>query len=775
MVFDEAPNRRQVRPFPGARSPLDPAPPKVHPTTEPAGGLAAVLSSLRYVRRETGLRRGLRVLRAVNQTGGFDCPSCAWPDPADRSIVEFCENGARAVADEATLRRVTPAFFAEHAIDDLQRRSDRWLNAQGRITHPMIRRAGASHYEPLSWDEAIGRVAEVLGGLDDPNRAVFYTSGRTSNEAAFLYQLFARSFGTNNLPDCSNMCHESSGTGLSQVIGVGKGTVLLEDFERADAIFLIGQNPGTNHPRMLSTLRAAKRRGATIVTMNPVREAALLRFRHPQHPEEWVGRGTEISDLYLPVRIGGDLAVLTGIMKAMLEAERRAPGTVFDHAFIEAHTEGFDDLVAHLDAVPWQTILDQGGVPEDAIRAAAKIAIESKATIACWAMGITQHEHGVANVQTIVDFLLLRGMIGKPGAGACPVRGHSNVQGDRTMGIWEKPPPWIGALERRFGLSFPRATGFDTVGAILAMERGDVDVFFALGGNFLSAAPDTDRTAAALAKTALTVQVSTKLNRSHLVTGREALILPVLGRTERDEADGHARFVTVENSMGIVHPSRGTLPPASPHLLPEPVLVARLARATLGDDHPVPWERYAEDYDAIRDLIAEVVPGFDDMNRRVREPGGFVLPNAARGRRFETPSKKARFTVHPIPEIRLEPDEFLMATVRAHDQFNTTVYDEDDRYRGVEGGRNVVFVPPADLARLGIEPLAPVRIESRHRGVVRAVEGFRAVPMDLPPRCVVTYFPEANPLVPVEHHAWGSRTPASKSVRVRLVPMAGRG
>ena len=772
MAPDDARHRTgPSRPAPDGRPPADPSTPTIFRRDEPAAGLEAVVSSLRYVLRQTGLRRGLRVLRDVNQTGGFDCPSCAWPDPADRSVVEFCENGARAVADEATLRRVTPEFFARHTVADLRARSDAWLNARGRLTHPMILRPGADHYEPISWDEAIDTVARHLRGLTDPNRAVFYTSGRTSNEAAFLYQLFARSFGTNNLPDCSNMCHESSGTGLSQVIGVGKGTVLLEDFERTDAIFVIGQNPGTNHPRMLSALRAAKRRGAKIVTINPIREAALLRFRHPQHPTEWVGPGTEISDLYLQVRIGGDIAVLTGIMKAMLEAERRAPGTVFDRDFIERHTEGFEALIEHLDATDWLEILEQGGVPEDRIRAAAKIAMESRATIACWAMGITQHEHGVANVQTIVDFLLLRGMIGKPGAGACPVRGHSNVQGDRTMGIWEKVPPWAEKLEARFGLSFPRDHGFDTVGAILAMERGDVDVFFGLGGNFLSAAPDTDRTAAALARTELTVQVSTKLNRSHLITGRTALILPVLGRTERDERNGKARFVTVENSMGIVHASRGSLPPASPHLLPEPVLVARLARAVLGPDHPVPWETFADDYDAVRDLIEATIPGFDDMNRRVRQPGGFALPNAARGRRFQTRSGKAIFTVHPIPRIRLAADEFLLATIRAHDQFNTTIYDEDDRYRGVRGGRYVVFVPPADLSRLGIEPMQRVRIESIHRGTVRSVEGFVAVPYDLPPRCAAAYFPEANPLVPIEHHAWGSRTPASKSIRVRIRPM----
>lgn len=772
MAPDDARTRNVAPAPPRGRPPLDLRTPAIFRHERPAAGLEAVISSLRYVAKQTGIVRGLEVLRDVNQTDGFDCPSCAWPDPEHRSVVEFCENGARAVADEATRRRVTPEFFARHPISDLLSRSDVWLNAQGRITHPMVRREGSDRYEPISWDEAIDLVAEHLRELDDPNRAVFYTSGRTSNEAAFLYQLFVRSFGTNNMPDCSNMCHESSGTGLSQVVGVGKGTVLLSDFERADAIFVIGQNPGTNHPRMLSTLRAAKRRGAKIVTINPIREAALLRFRHPQHPTEWVGPGTEISDLYLQVRIGGDIALLTGIMKAMLEAERRAPGTVFDHDFIQAYTEGYDALVEHLDATPWLTILEQSGVPEDAIRKAAAIAIASKATIACWAMGITQHEHGVANVQTIVDFLLLRGMIGKPGAGACPVRGHSNVQGDRTMGIWEKVPAWAERLEERFGLSFPRDHGYDTVGAILAMERGDVDVFVGLGGNFLSAAPDTDRTAAALANTRLSVQISTKLNRSHLVTGRTALILPVLGRTERDEREGKLRFVTVENSMGIVHASRGTLPPASPHLLPEPVLVARLARAVLGADHPVPWETYAEDYDAIRDLIEATVPGFDDMNRRVRQPGGFVLPNAARGRRFETDRGKAIFTVHPIPEIRLAADEFLMATIRAHDQFNTTIYDEDDRYRGVRGGRYVVFVPPADLARLGIEPMQRVRIESTYRGTTRAVEGFVAVPYDLPPRCCATYFPEANPLVPVEHHAWGSRTPASKSIRVRLLPMS---
>jgi molybdopterin-dependent oxidoreductase alpha subunit len=756
--------------------PVETGDPVVQHPGAAAGGFPAISSSVGYVLRQAGVARGTASLLRVNQEDGFDCPSCAWPDPHERAALEFCENGARAVADEATRARVTPALFAEHSIDDLLGRSDHWLNAQGRITHPMLLREGSRHYEPIEWDEALSIVAEELRALDDPDRAVFYTSGRTSNEAAFAYQLFIRQFGTNNMPDCSNMCHESSGSGLGRVIGIGKGTVLLEDFDAAEAIFVIGQNPGTNHPRMLSALRGAKKNGCTIVSINPLREPGLVRFKHPQKPTDMLGRGVGISDLYLRVRVGGDIALLKGIMKAILEAER-ARGGVFDLDFIDEHTTGFDALEADLDATTWEDVVVDSGVAEAEIRAAAEIAIRSRATIACWAMGITQHRHGVANVQSIVNFLLLGGNIGKPGAGACPVRGHSNVQGDRTMGIWEKLPPWGARLGERFEFAPPSRPGYDTVGAISAMHEGRVDVFFALGGNFLSAAPDTQVTAEALRRCRLTVQVSTKLNRSHLVTGRRALILPCLGRTERDAPrarDGTCprgeQFVTVENSMGIVHSSRGRLHPASEHLISEVQIVCRLARATLRERSRVDWEGFSVDYDRIRDAIADVVPGFEDYNVRARQAGGFALPNGPRERRFDTPDGKAHFTVHPLPEIELPPGRFWMTTLRSHDQFNTTIYDLDDRYRGIHGHRRVVLVNEEDIERQGLEAGQKVTLVSHFAEQTRSAPAFTIVAYDIPRGNVATYFPEANPLVFLDSHAEGSRTPTSKAIEVSLHP-----
>jgi len=764
----QAPDDEAIQPT----TPVERGVPERHDHDAPAGGMPAVVNSLAYTVREAGLLRGTRALLRVNQDGGFDCPSCAWPDPEHRATIEFCENGARAVADEATRARVDPEFFREHSVADLLARSDHWLNKQGRLTHPMIRRPGATHYEPLSWDEAFATIAAHLRMLGDPNRAIFYTSGRTSNEAAFLYQLFVRQFGTNNMPDCSNMCHESSGTGLGEVIGIGKGTVQLADFALADAIFVIGQNPGTNHPRMLGALRDAKLRGCKIVAINPLREAGLLRFQHPQKVGDMLGGGVEIADLYLQVRVGGDIALLKGIMKGLLAAERARPGTVIDRAFVDTHTVGFDAFVADLDRTAWADIERDSGVPRAEIEAAAAIAASSRATIACWAMGITQHKHGVANVQCIVDLLLMRGMIGKPGAGVCPVRGHSNVQGDRTVGITEKPPRWSDALGERFGFTPPTTHGHDTVGAIQAMHAGEADVFFALGGNFLSATPDTELVAEALRRCALTVHVSTKLNRAHLVGGATAMILPCLGRTEHDEQRGGPQFVTVENSMGIVHSSRGTLPPASDMLLSEVRIVARLAAATLGADSTVDWDELADDYDRIRDAIEAVIPGFADYNARVRRPGGFLLPNGPRERSFGTADGKARFTVHALPDIDPGPGRFVMTTIRSHDQFNTTVYDLDDRYRGIAGFRRVVLVHPDDLEELGLHDGDRVTLVSHFGGQTRTAPSFVVVPYDIPRRCVATYFPEANSLVPVDSYADKSRTPTSKFVVVSLVPQA---
>jgi molybdopterin-dependent oxidoreductase alpha subunit len=737
-----------------------------------SGGLGAVWSATKHIVREAGVVRGARTLLKVNQKDGFDCPGCAWPDPdGERSHAEFCENGAKAVAEEATTRRVTPEFFKEWSVADLSRKSDYWLGKQGRLTHPVVLRAGATHYEPVEWDEAFGLVAAELNALASPDEAAFYTSGRTSNEAAFLYQLFVRQFGTNNLPDCSNMCHESSGRALTETIGVGKGTVTLDDFQKADCIFVIGQNPGTNHPRMLSTLREAKRRGCKIVHVNPLPEAGLARFKHPQHPADLLGGGTELSDLFLQVRVNGDVALLKGLMKEVLSEERERPGEVLDRRFIEEKTHGFEEFARALEVADWGELVEQSGVARESMREAAEIYVRSERVIVCWAMGLTQHKNAVANIQEIVNLLLLRGNLGRPGAGACPVRGHSNVQGDRTMGIWERPADaFLDALAREFDFEPPRRHGLDTVETIKAMQERKVKVFFALGGNFLSATPDTEFTARALAGCRLTAHVSTKLNRSHLVTGEQALILPCLGRTERDRQRGGEQFVSVENSMGVVHSSRGALEPASTHLLSEPLVVAKLARATLGGRSAVDWEWLAEDYDRVRELIGRVIPGFEDYNVRVRRPGGFYLPNLAREGVFKTSTERANFTVHELPRIELEPGQLLLMTVRSHDQFNTTIYGLDDRYRGVRNERRVVFLNPSDVEEQRLSAGQVVDLVSHFEGEERTARRFLVVPYPVPRRCAAAYFPEANVLVPVRSVADKSNTPASKSIVISVRP-----
>ena len=728
-----------------------------------AGGVPAIIETLKVISAETGLLRGARTLLKVNQMGGVDCPGCAWPEPdRERSHFEFCENGAKHIADEATTKRVTPEFFQQWSVADLALQSDQWLGAQGRITHPMLLRRGGTHYEPVSWDSAFELLAAELNSLNYPDQAIFYTSGRTSNEAAFLYQLFVRQFGTNNLPDCSNMCHESSGTALNETIGVGKGTVTLEDFDRAEAIFVIGQNPGTNHPRMLSALQQAKRNGCKLVHINPLPEVGMTRFKHPQQILGLFGAGTELADLFLQVRINGDVALLKGIMKAVLARD------ALDREFIETYTTGFDHFRDALQRVGWDEIVAQAGVAQDLIEKAAEIFVKSERTIFCWAMGLTQHRNAVANIQEIVNLMLLRGQIGKPGAGLCPVRGHSNVQGDRTVGIWERPTAgFLDRLGEEFNFEPPRTHGFDTVKAIQAMHDGQAKVFFALGGNFLSATPDTEFTSAALRRCRLTAHVSTKLNRSHLTAGDRALILPCLGRTEVDAQASGPQFVTTENSMGVVQMSHGSLEPASSELLSEPQIVARLARATFEHRTTVAWEELAANYDLIRDSIERVLPGFENYNARVREPGGFYLPNAARERVFKTLSGKAEFTVHPLPEHRLEPGQFLMMTIRSHDQFNTSVYSENDRYRGISN-RRVVFLNPQDIEHAGLQPQQTVDIVSHFGGEERVAPKFTVVPYDIPRGCAATYFPEANVLVPVGSVAERSNTPASKSVVISI-------
>jgi molybdopterin-dependent oxidoreductase alpha subunit len=738
-----------------------------------AGGAAAIASTFASVVSGPGLRRGARALAQLNQVRGFDCPACAWPDPRDRAAAEFCENGAKAVAHETTRARLTAEFFARWSISELLAQSDHWLEQQGRLTTPLHRDPGADRYAPVSWDEAFAGIARALSGLHDPNEAIFYTSGRTSNEAAFLYQLFARCFGTNNLPDCSNLCHESSGVALTPVIGVGKGTVGLDDFAVADLIFVIGQNPGSNHPRMLSALQAAKRRGARIVAINPLRERGLVRFAHPQEPLAWLGRGTAIADLYLQVRVGGDVALLQGIAKAVLEAEDRQPGRALDWSFLSARTAGFAEWRAAIAGRDWAELEAKSGVTADAMRAAAAEYVRAPRVIACWAMGITQHEHGVANVQEIVNLLLLRGNIGVPGAGPCPVRGHSNVQGDRTVGITEKPgAAFLDALAREFDFAPPREFGFDVVGAIRAMRDGRARAFIGMGGNFAVASPDSALTAAALERCDLTVQISTTLNRSHLHCGREAWVLPCLGRTERDEQHAGPQFVTVEDSMSVVHRSEGRLEPASPELRSEVAIAAGLARAVLGDDHGTPWELFASNYDRIRDAIERVVPGFDDYNRRVREPGGFVLPSGARRRQFATSDGRAHFTVHALPDDAVAAGRFRLTTLRSHDQFNTTIYGHDDRYRGITGDRRVVLLHRDDLAAAGLAEGQRVDLTSHFRGETRSVRGFRIVAYDVPRGCAAAYFPEANPLVAIDSVAAGSHTPTYKSIEISIAPSA---
>ncbi len=758
--------------IPGAEPPLEEQAARVGKRSLAAAGLRSIWETTRRGVGSMGPRRTLRTLSALNQKDGFDCPSCAWPDPdGKRKAAEFCESGAKAVASEATRARATPELFARHGITEMLGKSDYWLEQQGRITHPMIRRDGADHYQPITWDDAFALIARELRALASPNEAVFYTSGRASNEAAFLYGLFARQLGTNNLPDCSNMCHESSGLGLTATIGIGKATVTIEDFEQADSIFVIGQNPGTCHPRMLTELQKAARAGCKIVSVNPLPEAGLIRFKNPQEPLAMLGAGTPLACLFLPVRVNGDVALLKGIMKEMLAADRAASGKLFAHDFIAHHTEGYDAFVADLDAESWERIVDESGVSRELIREASAIALASERMICCWAMGITQHQNGVGNVQTIVNFALLRGQVGRRGAGLCPVRGHSNVQGDRTVGIWEKmSPAFMKALGQELDFEPPSEHGYDTVRAIQAMHEGKAKVFIALGGNFVSATPDTHYTSEAVSRCALTVQISTKVNRSHLITGRQALILPCLGRTERDLQASGEQFVSVEDTTGVVHQSRGVLEPASPELRSEPAIIAGLAVATLAGRTKVDWPSLVADYDRIREHIEHVVPGFTQYNQRVRQPGGFYLPNGPREGKFTTPSGRARFTVHGIPahRARLAPGQLMLTTLRSHDQFNTTIYGEDDRYRGVYGGRRVIFLNAEDMAERGVERGAWVDLVSHFGAERRRAAHFQAIPYEIPRGCAAAYYPETNVLVPVASVAEGSNQPTSKSLVITL-------
>ena len=736
-----------------------------------AVGVKAIVSALTHIKNEVGVVKGIKLLSKLNQKDGFDCPGCAWPDPDEKRafLAEYCENGAKAVAEEATKNKVSPIFFATHSVQELSEFSDYEIGKSGRITHPMYLPEGATHYEEISWKNAFKMIGEELNSLDSPNEAIFYTSGRTSNEAAFLYQLFVRQFGTNNLPDCSNMCHESSGVALSQTLGIGKGSVTLDDFNHADLVIVMGQNPGTNHPRMLTALGETKKQGGKIITINPLPEVGLMNYKDPQNPLKWVGSGQDLTDLFLPVKINGDVALLKIILKLMKEKEDAEPNSVFDHQFIKEKTAGLEALLKDLDTYSIAELLPQTGLTLDQIKETTALIINNKNIIICWAMGLTQHKNGVDNIREIVNILLLKGSIGKKGAGTCPVRGHSNVQGDRTMGIWERPPAsFLDNLEKEFQFKAPRKFGFDVVEAIDAMHKKEAKVFFGMGGNFISATPDTVFTAKALQNCSLTVQVSTKLNRSHLITGKKALILPCLGRTEKDFQTKGEQFVSIENSMGVVQQSHGTLTPCSKNLLSEAAIVAGVANATIKNT-TTNWTELISDYDNIRDKIEVTIPGFSDFNKRVRIKGGFYLPNNARENDF-TPTKtgKANFSINKPSEIELKKNQFMMMTIRTHDQYNTTIYGLDDRYRGVLNERRVIFMNEDDMKSLHLEKLDLVDLTSHFNDEEREAKGFLVIPYSIPKQCTATYFPEANVLVPLKSKADISNTPTSKTVIITI-------
>ena len=739
-----------------------------------AAGVPGVYHSMQPALKHMGVGRAGKTLLALNQKDGFDCMSCAWPDPGHRKTFEFCENGAKAVTWEATPVVINSEFWAENPVSALRQRSEYWLGMQGRLTEPVYKPAGEDHYRPVSWEQAFSIVAEKLKSLPSPDRAAFYTSGRTSNEAAFLYQLFIRAYGTNNLPDCSNMCHESSGWAMGQTIGIGKATVAYDDFAKADLIIIMGQNPGTNHPRMLTALEEAKEAGARIVAVNPLPEAGLMRYKNPQTVKGVIGRGTDLADQFLQVRIGGDMALLQAVSKRVLDAEAANPGTVLDHKFLEEHCQGLEELRAHLDGLDEAAVLEATGLAVEEIDELAARYLAADKAIITWAMGITQHKKGVATIKEIINLLLLRGNIGKPGAGASPIRGHSNVQGDRTMGIWEQmPPAFLDALGKEFRFDPPRHHGLDAVETVRQMRDGGVNVFVAMGGNFVGAMSDTHAAEAAMENTELSVQISTKLNRSHTVTGAEALILPTLGRTEIDRQESGPQFVSVEDTVCAVHASHGTVEPVAPDLLSEVAIVCRLARAVVGDKTQADWAGFERNYDLIRDHISHVVSGCEDYNRKIRQDGGFILPNGPRdSRTFHTPTGKAMLTVNELEHVERPAGTLILQSMRSHDQFNTTIYGHNDRYRGIKKGREVVFVNPEDLAELGLADGQHVDIRGVYTdNVERVLRNFRVVSYPSAKGCAAAYYPEANVLVPLDSVAEGSQTPVSKAVVVRLEPV----
>ena len=756
-----------VRERPVHTTPLDSRVPSKSKPSKSAAGMPAIISTLKHGVTKMGVRGTISNLTKVNKFSGFDCPGCAWPDPDyRRTIAEFCENGAKAIADEATSRRADPDFWSQNTVVELSKRSDQWLNSQGRLTHPLILKEGSEYYEEIEWGEAFDFIANELANLDSPDQALFYTSGRTSNEAAYLWQLLARRIGTNNLPDCSNMCHESSGVALNQSIGIGKGTVKLDDFEKADLILVIGQNPGTNHPRMLTALRDSKRAGASIVSINPLKETGMVRFKHPQNPLEVLGTGNSIADRHIRVKVNGDQALFRGLAKIIIPLLEEQPQFIIDH------THGFDQYRDSVANTSWSEIVSQSGVERSEINKLGKLMNRADSIICCWAMGLTQHKNSVATIQEIVNVLLLGGNIGRPGAGLCPVRGHSNVQGDRTVGINHDPSEeFLESLETEFGIKPVYRKGSDSVDAVKRMTNGESNVFLSMGGNFLSAMSDTNATAKALQNCKLTVQISTKPNRSHLITGKTGIILPCLGRTESDMTGGHSQLVTVENSMGVVHTSIGVAQPASKHLMSEPAIVSGIAGSleSLIGSSGIKWRNLAENYDRIRDCIERTIPGFDRYNERCRWDGGFYLPNPPRDDLvFNTSTGRANFISNELNGINQVDGEFLMMTIRSHDQYNTTIYGTDDRYRGISGGRRVVMMNHKDMKSNGWVQYQEVSIKSNYNGIERSSEGWYLIEYDIPPGNVATYFPESNVLIPLDSVADLSKTPTSKSVIVSI-------
>lgn len=738
-----------------------------------AAGIPALKASLNDLIEEKTLLRGGKALFKMNQMGGFDCPSCAWPDPDDERspLGEYCENGVKALAEEATSKKITADFFKNHSVYELSQLTDYEIGKKGRLTEPMYLPKNGTHYQPISWEDAFQKIAQKLNELDSPNEAIFYTSGRTSNEASFLYQLFAKEFGTNNMPDCSNMCHETSGTALRPTIGIGKGTVKLEDFYDTDVIVIIGQNPGTNAPRMLSALEKGKKNGAKIIAINPLPEAGLMGFKNPQEIKGIIGNPVKLADLYLPVKINGDMALLKALEMLLLDYEKKNPGKILDQQFIHEKTTGFEAYLKQFDNYNFDQFVEESGVPKEAIQQAAEMLAFKNRIIVCWGMGITQQHNGVDLVKEILNILLLKGSIGKAGAGVCPVRGHSNVQGNRTMLIDEKPTQeQLDRLQNYFGFNPPREKGYDVVHAIKAMHNEKAKVLFCMGGNFLSATPDTTFTAKALRKLKLTVNVSTKLNRSHLIHGEESLILPTLSRSDKDIVNGELQIITTENSMGVVQDSKGILTPVSEHLINETQIVCRMAMATLGTKSVVNWAKYHNDYDAVRDAIEQCIPGFENYNKRVRQKGGFYLPNAAREGKFITKQfgDRVPFTLTSTPINQLAEDEYLMATTRTHDQFNTTIYGLDDRYRGIKNERRVVFMNEKDIAKAGFKNGDKVDLFNYDDGIERIAPLFIIVAYPIPEKNTVTYFPETNVLVSVNNVVKESNMPASKYVKIKI-------